>query len=239
MTKLNKFNLATLKTKLNEDEEFEHERTSSSLGYFVKSLVQNQFTVDIDEPFTNPVYYRNIVQMLTEATEEDLVIFRINSPGGREDSLLALVDAVKNTQAMTVSVLIGECASAASLFSMYTDEVVVTDNARMLCHGASYSIGGKDPDIRAHVRHTTKTVDKLIRGSYKFFLDDAEIDDLLDGRELYLDSDEIKERFAKRQYLYEQEELALQKAYEAEQKALNAPKKAPAKKAVKPPVKPK
>lgn len=234
MTKLNKFNLAKLKTKLNEDEEFEHERTSSSLGYFVKSLVQNQFTVDIDEPFTNPVYYRNIVQMLTEATEEDLVIFRINSPGGREDSLLALVDAVKNTQAMTVSVLIGECASAASLFSMYTDEVVVTDNARMLCHGASYSIGGKDPDIRAHVRHTTKTVDKLIRGSYKFFLDDAEIDDLLDGRELYLDSDEIKERFAKRQYLYEQEELALQKAYEAEQKALNAPKKPPAKKAVKP-----
>ena len=223
-----------LKTRLNEDDEFEHERTSNSLGYFVKSLVQNQFTVDIDEPFTNPVYYRNIIQMLTEATEEDLVIFRINSPGGREDSLLALVEAVKTTQAMTVSVIIGECASAASLFVMYTDQVVVTDNARMLCHGASYSIGGKDPDIRAHVRHTTKTVDKLIRNSYKFFLDDSEIDDLLDGRELYLDSDEINDRFANRQVMYEQEEIAQQKAYEAEQKALNVPKKAPAKKAVKP-----
>ena len=230
--KHNNFN-TKLKTRLNEDEEFEHERMSNSLGYFVKSLVQNQFTVDIDEPFTTPVYYRNIIQMLTEATEDDIVVFRINSPGGREDALLALVEAVKTTQAMTVSVIIGECASAASLFTMYTDQVVVTDNARMLCHGASYSIGGKDPDIRAHVRHTTKTVDKLIRSSYKFFLNDSEIDDLLDGRELYLDSDEINERFANRQAMYEQEEIAQQKAYEAEQKAQATPKKPPVKKVVK------
>ena len=223
-----------LKTRLNEDDEFEHERMANSLGYFVKSRVQNQFTVDIDEPFTHPSYYRNITQMLTEATEDDLVIFRLNSPGGREDSLLALIEAVKTTQALTVSVLVGECASAASLFCMYTDEVVVTENARMLCHGASYGFAGKDPDVRAHVRHTAKTVDKLIRNSYKFFLDEAEIDTLLDGRELYLDSDEINERFAKRQAMYEKEEIAQQKAYEAEQKALDAPKKAPAKKAAKP-----
>jgi len=214
----------------NEDEEFEHERSANSLGYFVKSAVSNQFTVDIDEPFTNPVYYRTIVQMLTEATENDIVVFRINSPGGREDSLLALVEAVKTTQALTVSVLVGECASAASLFVMYTDDVVVTENARMLCHGASYGFAGKDSDVRAHVNHTAKTVDKLIRNSYKFFLTDAEIDDLLDGRELYLDSDEINERFASRQSQYEQEDIAQEQAL----KVLEQPKKAPAKKAVKP-----
>lgn len=230
--KYNSFN-NKLKTRLNEDEEFEHERTSNSLGYFVKSRVQNQFTVDIDEPFTHPSYYRNITQMLTEATEDDIVVFRINSPGGQENSLLALVEAVKTTQAMTVSVLVGECASAASLFCMYTDEIVVTDNARMLCHGASYGFAGKDSDVRAHVNHTAKTVDKLIRNSYKFFLTDAEVDDLLDGRELYLDSDEINERFAKRQAMYEKEELVQQKALEAEQKALATPKKAPAKKVAK------
>ena len=231
--KYNSFN-TNLKTRLNEDEEFEHERMANSLGYFVKSRVQNQFTVDIDEPFTNPSYYRNITQMLTEATEDDLVIFRINSPGGREDSLLALIEAVKTTQALTVSVLIGECASAASLLCMYTDEVVVTENARMLCHGASYGFAGKDSDVRAHVRHTSKTVDKLIRSSYKFFLDDTEIDTLLDGRELYLDSDEINERFANRQSQYEQQEIAQQKALEAEQKAQAVPKKTPAKKVAKP-----
>ena len=205
-------------TTFNEDEEFEHERAANSLGYFVKSAVSNQFTVDIDEPFTSPVYYRTIVQMLTEATENDLVVFRMNSPGGREDALLALIDAVKNTQATTVSVIVGECASAASLFVMYTDEVIVTDNSRMLCHGASYGYAGKDSDVRAHVNHTAKTVDKLIRNSYKFFLTDAEIDDLLDGRELYLDSDEINERFANRQSQYEQQEIAQQKALEDAQK---------------------
>jgi ATP-dependent protease ClpP protease subunit len=229
----NKYNLSNtkLKTRLTEEEEFEHERMSNSLGYFVKNLVQNQFTVDIDEPFTTPAYYRNIIQMLTEATEDDIVVFRINSPGGREDSLLALVEAVKTTQAMTVSVIIGECASAASLFVMYTDQVVVTDNARMLCHGASYGFAGKDSDVRAHVNHTAKTVDKLIRNSYKFFLTDAEIADLLDGRELYLDSDEINERFASRQDKYEQEEITQQKALEVPVK--KAPVKAPTKKVTK------
>jgi len=229
----NKYNLPVtkLKTRLNEEGEFEHERMSNSLGYFVKNLVQNQFTVDIDEPFTTPVYYRNIVQMLAEATEDDIAVFRINSPGGREDALLALIEALKTTQAMTVSVIVGECASAASLFVMYTDQVVVTDNARMLCHGASYGFAGKDSDVRAHVNHTAKTVDKLIRNSYKFFLTDAEIADLLDGRELYLDSDEINERFASRQDKYEQEEIAQQKALEAPVK--KTPVKAPAKKVTK------
>lgn len=185
--------------KVQSEDDEEEISNQQSLGYFMKSSVQNQYIVDIDEPFVYPAYYRNIVQMLLSASEDDIVIFRYNSPGGREDSLLTLIDAVQNTEAHTIGVIVGECSSAASMLVMYMNTVVVAENARMLCHVASFGVGGKSPDVLAHVRHTSKIVDKLIRNTYHEFLSEEEIDDLLEGREIYLDADEIKERLALRE----------------------------------------
>lgn len=190
------------------------------LGYFVKQKVARQFTVTIDEPFVSPSYYRGIVSMLMGATEDDTVIFLINSPGGQLNGLLALVEGVKMTDAITLAVLVGECASAASMFALHCDTIFVSDNATMLCHNISYGTGGKGSDILSHVQHVSKTSEKLLRKTYEHFLSKTEIDEMINGREIYLDSDEIKQRL-------EQKEQALEALDQAVEKA-------PAKKARKP-----
>lgn len=181
------------------------------LGYFMKQKVATQYTVTIDEPFVSPSYYRGVVSMLMGASEDDTVIFLINSPGGQLNGLLALAEGVKMTDATTIAVLVGECASAASMFALHCDTIFVSDNATMLCHNISYGTGGKGSDILSHVQHVSKTSEKLLRKTYEHFLSKTEIDEMINGREIYLDSDEIKQRLEhKQQVLDDAEQVAEQ-----------------------------
>lgn len=169
------------------------------LGYFMKQKVATQYTVTIDEAFTEPSYYRGVVSMLMGASEEDTVIFLINSPGGRLSGLLTLLEGVNMTEATTLAVLVGECSSAASMFALHCDQVFVSENATMLCHNVSYGTNGKGSDVLAHVNHVAKTSEKLLRSTYLNFLSEKEILELLNGQEIYLDSDEIKARLEQKQ----------------------------------------
>lgn len=211
------------KTILVEQDEDDGEFTGgkNTLGYFVKQKVATQYTVTIDEPFVSPSYYRGVVSMLMSANEEDSVIFLINSPGGQLNGLLALVEGVKMTDATTMAVLIGECASAASMFALHCDTVFVSDNATMLCHNISYGTGGKGSDILSHVQHVSKTSEKLLRKTYEHFLTEKEIDEMINGREIYLDADEIKERLDKKSKILEN----LEKKEEQAQKRASRSKK--------------
>lgn len=190
------------------------------LGYFVNSKTFHQYTVPLDEDIIQPSYYRAVVQALEDANEGDTFIFKVASRGGALAGLQVLLEGIKNTQAHTVAMLVGQCASAASIFTLHCDTVIVTDSADMLAHFVSYTTGGKGADIVSHVAHVAKTSEKLIRSTYEHFLSESEINAIIDGKEMYLDADEIRERLSKREDIREAEFLAEQAQMGAEQKAL-------------------
>lgn len=169
------------------------------LGYFFETVNSTQYTVPIDESFMEASYYRGIVNMLAQANEQDIVIFRINSPGGQFSGLLSLLDAIETTQAMTIADITGQAASAASILALNCDQCVVGKYAEMLAHEVSYGVGGKGSDNLSHVQHIKKISDKLIWDTYEGFLEDHEVESVLNGKELFLDSDEIIERLNKRE----------------------------------------
>lgn len=169
------------------------------LGYFFETVSSTQYTVPIDESFMEASYYRGIVNMLAQANEQDIVIFRINSPGGQFSGLLSLLDAIETTQAMTIADITGQAASAASILALNCDQCVVGKYAEMLAHEVSYGVGGKGSDNLSHVQHIKKISDKLIWDTYEGFLEDHEIESVLNGKELFLDSDEIIERLNNRE----------------------------------------
>ena len=188
-----------LRTDHDDEDDGDFVGSKTTLGYFMKQKVATQYTVTIDEAFTEPSYYRGVVSMLMGASEEDTVIFLINSPGGRLSGLLTLLEGINMTDATTLAVLVGECSSAASMFALHCDQVFVSENATMLCHNVSYGTNGKGSDVLAHVNHVAKTSEKLLRSTYLNFLSEKEILELLNGQEIYLDSDEIKERLEQKQ----------------------------------------
>ena len=188
-----------LRTDHDDEDDGDFVGSKTTLGYFMKQKIATQYTVTIDEAFTEPSYYRGVVSMLMGASEEDTVIFLINSPGGRLSGLLTLLEGINMTDATTLAVLVGECSSAASMFALHCDQVFVSENATMLCHNVSYGTNGKGSDVLAHVNHVAKTSEKLLRSTYLNFLSEKEILELLNGQEIYLDSDEIKARLEQKQ----------------------------------------
>lgn len=79
--------------------------------------------------------------------------------------------------------------------------------------------GGKIADLEAFTNFSRKTSNKLIQETYKYFLSPEELQDVIHGKELWLDSEQIQERL-----------LARAKALEAEEVKKVLPKKANKKK---------
>ncbi len=186
------------KSSKEEDDEFELETSERFCGYFLEQRAATRLVVPIDTAFKSPSYYRMVCNKIEELTENDVVEFQINSPGGDLTGLVALLHAVRMTDAETVATIIGDCYSAASLLALSCDVVSVGSLANMLCHSASFGSRGKATDVRHHVNHLTDYAESIFRECYEHFLSEEEIEDVLAGKELYLNFDEINERLQRK-----------------------------------------
>lgn len=205
-----------------EDLDQEECSEDSQLGFFVNYQQIANYKVPIDGSFREPAFYRGVINMLMNASEQDTVAFMINSPGGSLSGLLSLLEALNMTNANTVALVVGTASSAASMFALHCNEVYVGDNATFLCHNISYGTGGKGSDVLAHVQHTTSSASKLLRKTYKHFLSEIEITDMINGKEIYMESDEIVER------LQQREELTQAELEKEQQSNVVKPKRKPA-----------
>jgi len=196
------------------------------LGFSCSSVVMNQYTVHLNQPVLTPSYYNNIMDLFMNATENDTIVFLVSSPVGRADGLLYLLEGARMTDAHTVAVLIGEVASSASIFSLHCNEVQVTPFSTMLCHNASFGSGGKVQDVISHVQHVAKNTEKLMRSTYEGFLSEVEIQEMLAGKEIYLDTEMIEERLIKKsEYLVAKAELEQLESIEVKKPKRSKPKK--------------
>jgi len=165
---------------------------------FQRSFTMNALTVPLDEEIKGPDYYRSVVQSMVTLTEHDSVSFHINSPGGRADGMSTILESIKNCDARIVAVIVGNCFSAASIISMYADEVYVGDWAQMMCHNMQHGSYGKDSDVLNRIQHASSLSRRFLKDAYRGFMTDEEIERLLDGKEFWFDCSEIKERFERR-----------------------------------------
>lgn len=247
MKQLKTFNLPR---KVAKDDDEDEGMFPQKLGYSYTQEVRTQVTVHLNQPFLGPDYYDNIVDALDRASEGDVFIFNINSPGGRFDGLVSLLDAIENTQALVIGNIVGEAASAASIFALKCHQLRVSPYGEMLCHSSRYGFVGKSADNVSHVMHTAKVTERFMRETYEGFLSEEEINQVLNGKELYLDAEEIVERLEQREEYFENKndwpedtlpeqldfnqndfyEEASELSEEAIKSLTSAPKKIPAKK---------
>lgn len=154
--------------------------------------------VFLDSPIEEPSEYRELLSILFNSTEEDTVNIFINSEGGQLDTALAIVEALKNTEAQVTAVLIGACHSAASIISMYCDQVAVLDSAYSMVHTASFGSAGSTGNVKSHTEFTVRQVEKLLNDTYEGFLTKDELAKVKQGVELWFDADEIRTRMESR-----------------------------------------
>jgi ATP-dependent protease ClpP protease subunit len=189
----------------NEDLNLDLFQHNEQLNYSVSSVVHNKFEFNLDEDIKEPSYYRNLIEVLNNATEQDLVVLNINSGGGMLDSAISIIDALRNTRANTLAWISGSAYSAAGLIALSCQNVEVGEFATLMCHNSQYGLGGYTTDIKDRALFEHKMTSKIMQSVYRFFLSPEEIESVLMNKTLWMDADEIIERLSYMQEKFQEE----------------------------------
>lgn len=203
----------------NDDEDEEAEvniRTNTQyLPYFESTKVNRCIKVHLDENIREAKYYRTVLQGIESLGEGDVVILNINSYGGHLDGAIAIINAIENTEAEVHASIEGVAASAASLIALAAPSISVSPYATMMVHSATFGAFGKQSDVISHASFVDKQVRNLMGSVYKDFLSDKELEEVIMGKELWFDAEEIVRRLELRGELQEKKAKAEAKALRA------------------------
>ena len=195
----------------------------------IKSGVFNIYLLgDIEEP----TQFINAIEVMATATELDTVNIHLSSNGGSLDAADTFLASMSRCEAKVVAFVSGGCHSAATIILLNVDEFSLSEGANFLIHNGSAGSGGKFSDFVAQSKHTIDYMNRVMRKTYRHFLSEQELDQLIDGKDFWMDAEEFSTRYELRNALmmeeYEKAEAALNEAI-AELPAPKKAKKQPAK----------
>ena len=215
MLKPNNYKNFNTKNARNDDEDEDEITVRGSalyLPYFESTKTNRCIKVYLDENIKEAKYYRSWLQSIDTLTEGDFILMSINSYGGQLDGAIAIINAIQNTDAEVHATIEGVAASAASLIALASPSISVSPYATMMVHSATFGAFGKQSDVISHASFVDKQVRTLMYSVYKDFLSDKELEEVIMGKELWFDSEEIVRRLELRAELQEKREKALVKS---------------------------
>jgi ATP-dependent protease ClpP protease subunit len=105
---------------------------------------------------------------------------------------------MKNTEAFIHVHVESNCASAGTMLMALAHNLYVNEYVTTMYHNIQWGSFGHGGNVEAEVKHVTAASKKLIRDVYAGLLTPNEIARLEDGLELYMDADEVMDRFEAR-----------------------------------------
>lgn len=177
----------------NQDE-LETLQQSEFITYHKSQEVLHDITLHLDEEIREPKYYRYLFNELESLTENCIVRIRMNTTGGSLAGAFAILEAIENTRATVYCHIVGECHSSGSIIALSCPYISVGKNASMLIHAPSYGGSGKSNELGTQSSHYGEQFSKLYGETYKDFLSESEIKEVLKGHDIWLNAEEITTR---------------------------------------------
>jgi len=165
-----------------------------------------------------PSTYLEWFHTIRHATENDLIILYINSPGGNATTAIQFLSVLEDTDAQILIQVEGMCASAATLIFMKAHAFSIANHSEFLFHNYSDGAIGKGGELKEKISHQSKWAEKLLKDTYKYFFNDNEIQQILDGKDFWMDKDEVIERMKHRLDQFKKEFESAEKAEKASAK---------------------
>lgn len=170
---------------------------------------------------TNPNKYIRLNQLFREMHEFDYAKLYITTPGGRVDTGIQLINNILDCRGTVHTVIDSEANSMGATLFLAGHKMTVKRNASLMFHDFSWGTGfSKGHEhisyTQANLTKSRNVLDDLCGG---FFSDD-EIQDILNGRDIYLHEFEIMERLS-RICSYDEETNTFERLSPSELKKIN------------------
>lgn len=151
----------------------------------------------INDHISEPDDYVELIDALYQGQPNHTIYIHLNTPGGRLDVTMQIINAIRSSEACVVGLADGQVASAGSLILFACPNIGVQPLSFVMMHDGSEGAGGKINENLKQAQFSDKLIRKICHDVYGPFFDKKEIEDVLDGKDLYLTSDEIEERIMK------------------------------------------
>lgn len=171
--------------------------------------IAHKYTIRIDRVLEEPELFQEELATIRMANENDIVHILINSQGGREDTMKAFLNVMAQCPAHIITEIESDCNSAATMIFLAGDEMRVTDDAEFMIHTGAYGTSGKEGNVRQQVEFFAKSNARLMKKYYKHFLTDSEIEEVINGKDMWMDAEEIVQRLNNRQEIFDNEDIAV------------------------------
>lgn len=161
-------------------------------------VVAQVYEFYISGEIESPECYIDMYDLIRHARHDDVVKLYINSFGGDLFSAIQFLRVLSETNALVVVSIEGACMSAATLLFLAADQVEITPHSSIMLHNYSSGTFGKGNEMHAQIVHEKSWSTKLFKEVYEDFLSPDEIEQVLNGKDIWLDSDDVMERMQKR-----------------------------------------
>ena len=156
---------------------------------------KNVSHVYITEPIDEPSYYNELCYLLDNATEQDTINIHINTPGGIIDSAVMIINSIKNSKANVVGHLAGTVASAGTMIALSCNSLKVANHTTFMIHNYSGGLRGKGHELKAQQAFVDASLEAFFKDVYGNFLSPKEIREVIDGKDMWINSEEVLARF--------------------------------------------
>ncbi len=165
-------------------------------GLYINTQGKNTAcTLYLTSEIEDSSYYHEFLEICACLEPTDSIILIIDSPGGYLSGAQMITKALDSTLAESTAVVIDMAASAASILAISCDELIMHSYSHMMIHTMSFGSGGKSHEIQSHTEFTLRKAKEYIREIYGNFLTSAEIEDVIKGGDIYLDDEQVAERW--------------------------------------------
>ena len=190
---MNRNNPSLTDAKPDDDEE----TTSNETPLFRRhetQLTLRQISFYLSDEIGPPLAYTDLLNTLRTAGENDMILLHLNTPGGNFDTGLQIINNISASKAHVITVLEARAYSMGAMIFLAGHELIVHDNCQLMFHNYSSSIIGKGNEQHAQVLAIGKWFEKTMSRICHPFLTREEIDSILRGEDIWMDSDEIRRR---------------------------------------------
>lgn len=131
---------------------------------------------------------------IRNAGQNDIVKIYINSYGGDLFTAIQFMRVLDETQATVYVSVEGACMSAATIIFMGGHQVEVSSHSMFMFHNYSGGTIGKGGEMIDQLLHEREWSKNLMSSVYKDFLSDAEIESMMDNKDIWMDGEEVVTR---------------------------------------------
>jgi len=159
--------------------------------------VARNIDIYISDEFAEPLLYCEMIHVIRTATPNDTIYLHLNTPGGRLDTGVQLISAIRSSEARIITILDGVAHSMGALLFLCGHEMIIHDHAQLMFHTYSGGVFGKGSDIRGQTDATEDWFRIIANDICYPFMSKREIQRMLKGEDFWFQTEQIEQRLEK------------------------------------------